>query len=135
LFVPACYVGKEGIAGPTTDKIEELIHASSHINDTFNFTCTWYNSFFDDTFDFTCHSGCAPRARHVGLATTVRLGGRSQSVGSYFYVSSCQVPKTVASQGPKRAMFTYYGEPLGMFDRDPGLYLRSSREVGGVDRW
>jgi hypothetical protein len=26
-LVPACYIGREGIAGPTTDKIEELIHA------------------------------------------------------------------------------------------------------------
>jgi hypothetical protein len=45
---------REGIAGLTTDKSEELIHASSSIDDTFNFTCTSYNSFFDDTFDFTC---------------------------------------------------------------------------------
>jgi hypothetical protein len=49
------YVGREGIAGPTTDKIEELIHALSHIDNTFNFTCTYYSSFFDDTFDFTCN--------------------------------------------------------------------------------
>jgi hypothetical protein len=32
--------------------MEELIHASSHIDDTFNFECSCYNSFFDDTFDF-----------------------------------------------------------------------------------
>jgi hypothetical protein len=62
-FVPACYVGREGIAGPKTDKIEELIHASSHINDTFNFACTCYSSFFDDTFDFTC-------TFHIDDATT-----------------------------------------------------------------
>jgi hypothetical protein len=54
LFLPACYVGREGIAELTTDKIEELIHASSHIDDILNFVCTYYNSFFDDTFDFTC---------------------------------------------------------------------------------
>ncbi|WP_428739604.1 hypothetical protein, partial [Sulfurimonas sp.] len=47
-------VGRERIAGPTTDKSEELIHASSPNDDTSNFTCTCYNSFFDDTFDFTC---------------------------------------------------------------------------------
>jgi hypothetical protein len=54
---------KEGIVGPTTDKIEELIHASPHIDDTFNFTCTCYNSFFDDTFNFTC-------AFHIDDTTT-----------------------------------------------------------------
>jgi hypothetical protein len=60
---PACYVGREGIAGPTTDKSDELIHASSPIDDTFNFACTCYSSFFDDTFDFTC-------AFHIDDTTT-----------------------------------------------------------------
>jgi hypothetical protein len=57
ILLPICsslLVDREGIVGPTTGKIEELIHALSHINDTFNFTCTGYNSFFDDTFNFTC---------------------------------------------------------------------------------
>jgi hypothetical protein len=26
----------------------------SHIDDAFNFACTYYSSFFDDTFNFTC---------------------------------------------------------------------------------
>jgi hypothetical protein len=48
---------------PTTDKIEELIHTSSHIDDTLNFVCTYYSSFFDDTFDFMC-------AFHIDDTTT-----------------------------------------------------------------
>jgi hypothetical protein len=48
---------------PTTDKSEELIHASSPIDDTFSFTCTCYSSFFDDTFDFMC-------AFHIDDTTT-----------------------------------------------------------------
>jgi hypothetical protein len=37
-------------------------------------------------------------------------------VGSYYYVPSCQAPKTVASRGPERAMFIHCGEPSDMFD-------------------
>jgi hypothetical protein len=71
LFVPACYVGREGIAGSTTDKSEELIHTSSHIDDTFNFACTCYSSFFDDAFDFMCafHIATPPPAPHASETT------------------------------------------------------------------
>jgi hypothetical protein len=54
LFVPACYVAGEGIVGPTTDKIEELIHASSTINEFIqNCTIVW-SSFLNDTFGLMC---------------------------------------------------------------------------------
>jgi hypothetical protein len=45
-------------------------------------------------------------------------------VGSYYYVPSCQVPKTTASRGLERAMFIRSGEPLGTFDRGPGSLPR-----------
>jgi hypothetical protein len=40
--------------------------------------------------------------------------------GFYYYVPSCQTPKTVTSRGPERAMFIRCGEPLGTFDLGPG---------------
>jgi hypothetical protein len=43
----------------------------------------------------------------------------SDTRGFLLYVLLCQAPKTAVSQGPERAMFICYGEPLGMFDRGP----------------
>jgi hypothetical protein len=40
-------------------------------------------------------------------------------VDSYYYVPSCQTPKTAASRGSEWVTFIYRGEPTGMFDQGP----------------